>query len=271
MNLLIVLTIILSTCAVFEFKPQTLDDVANTPVVTVQVFYTPFSQSAIDFIRLNKKDNDKGIYALMVPKEGSETEVSYKVEVDFVPWGRNVRKVESDKLVYDCSNTESAEKDADCVGTRLHACMSHYTGNLHHNHHEFFMIVCTTQETDWVTAPLKNIAKCSNEVNDEPDDAFNLETCAKTDNVYLDEAISATNVIHMFEELNKDNDPLIYINGERNDDARTDLRTAVCRAFKKEERPEKECEGVSDGSATLYFNSMVLIVAIMGVLYNAWQ
>ncbi|CAG2179513.1 unnamed protein product, partial [Oppiella nova] len=236
MNLLIVLTIILSTCAVFEFKPQTLADDANTPVVRVQVFYTPFSQKAIDFIRLNKIDSDKGIYALMMPKEGSETEVKYKVEVDFVPWGRNVRKVEDNKLVYDCSNTENAEKDADCVGTRLHACMSHYTGNLHHNHHEFYMILCTTQEADWTTDPLKNIATCSNEVNDEPDDAFNLEICAKTDNdigrSFLDEAISATNVITMFEELNKDNDPLIYINGERNDDARTDLRTAVCRAFK---------------------------------------
>ncbi|CAG2182309.1 unnamed protein product, partial [Oppiella nova] len=85
-----------------------------------------------------------------------------------------------------------------------------------------------------------------------------------------------------------DNDPLIYINGERNDDARTDLRTAVCRAFKSEDRPVEECKGVSDvtttgptdstqqsttdGDAMVIANTLVLVlVAIIGVVITGMQ
>jgi len=272
MNLLIVLTIILSTCAVFEFKPQTLADEDNTPLVKVLVFYTPFSQKAIDFIKLNTKDKKEGIWDIMAPKDGTIDQIKYRIEVDYIPWGRNTRTLQADgTLKYDCS----AESDTDCLGERLHACIAHNNGVLHHNHHEFFMILCTAQKDDWKTNPLGNIANCARDVNDEIDDGFGLPECAAKDspdgNRYIDEAISATNVISIFEDItNADNEPLIYINGERNDAARTDLRTQVCRAFPSDQRPVEECKDVGDGSATLYFNSAVLIVAIVGVLYNAW-
>jgi len=291
MNLLIVLTIILSTCAVFEFKPQTLADEDNTPLVKVLVFYTPFSQKAIDFIKLNTKGQKEGIWDIMAPKDGTIDEIKYRIEVDYIPWGRNTRTLDANgALKYDCS----AESDTDCLGERLHACIAHNNGVLHHNHHEFFMILCTAQKDDWKTNPLSNIATCAKDVNDEVDDGFGLNECAAKDsadgNRYIDEAISATNVISIFEDItNADNDPLIYINGKRNDAARTDLRTQVCRAFPSDQRPAEECKDVSDttgstgstgstqqsttdGDAMVIANTLVLVlVAIIGVVITGMQ
>ncbi|CAG2165331.1 unnamed protein product, partial [Oppiella nova] len=201
----------------------------------VQVFYSPYSQKAIDFIKLNKQGSANGLYELMLPEVDGE--VQNKIEVDYIPWGmaKRDRDVDTGKFVYTCDDT-------DCVATRLHACIARNHVSLYHNHHEFYMILCTTDQDTWATDPLAQVEQCVNEVNDEVPDtetANALTACAANDNVegngYLDEVLAATD--GLYPELSAESDPLILINGVRNDKALINVRYEVCKAIAKDQRP----------------------------------
>ncbi|CAG2168706.1 unnamed protein product, partial [Oppiella nova] len=207
----------------------------DKPLAKVQVFYSPYSQAAIDFIKLNKQDNPDGLYELMLPE--IEGEVKNKIEVDYIPWGRATRDKGDTGFAYTCP-----DDDTDCIGTRLHACIARNHVSLYHNHHEFYMILCTTDQDTWKTNPLAQVVQCVNEVNDEVPDADTanaLTACAAKDNVegngYLDEVLAATD--GLYPEITPESDPLILINGVRNDKALTKLRYEVCKAIPKELRP----------------------------------
>ncbi|CAG2181850.1 unnamed protein product, partial [Oppiella nova] len=91
---------------------------------------------------------------------------------------------------------------------------------------------------------------CVNEVNDEvpdPDTANALTACAAKDNVegngYLDEVLAATD--GLYPEITPESDPLILINGVRNDKALTKVRYEVCKAIPRELRPAP-CSDVTE-------------------------
>ena len=83
------------------------------------------------------------------------------------------------------------------------ACIARNHVSLYHNHHEFYMILCTTDQDTWKTNPLAQVVQCVNEVNDEVPDADTanaLTACAAKDNVegngYLDEVLAATDGLY---------------------------------------------------------------------------
>ncbi|CAG2167658.1 unnamed protein product [Oppiella nova] len=167
-----------------------------TPVpsdtVKVQVYYSPLSQKSVDFIKLNTKDNNKGIYDLLTP--GTHGNAKYNIEFDYIPWGRATRVPDAQgKNVYTCP-----EGDTDCLGTRLHACIARNHVTQYENHHEFFMVLCTASGDNWKTNPLGDVITCARNVNDLLDDGPSLEMCAKNtnDNRYLDQTLAATDIVY---------------------------------------------------------------------------
>jgi len=270
MNLFISLAILLAVCSTLNANPQTLADTVEVPVVRVQVYYSPYSQKALDFMKMNLEANkDKGIWALMVPKkndDGTPGDVTYKVEVDFYPWGRaNRTTTDAGVVSYICD-------DKDCTATRLHACIARNHVPLKLNHHEFFMIVCTSNHASFKTEPLQTASPCVAAYPDVPDDGASLSLCASHNDVtlggngYLSEMMAVTDALHPVNVI-LDNDPIVFINGERNDDAITDLRTHVCRAISGD-RPA-ECDGVGGGAGTVYMHTLLLaLTMVIGVVYN---
>ncbi|CAG2178143.1 unnamed protein product, partial [Oppiella nova] len=213
-------------CSGVTGTPDTTDP---TPVpsdtVKVQVYYSPLSQKSVDFIKLNTKDNNKGIYDLLTP--GTHGNAKYNIEFDYIPWGRATRIPDAQgKNVYTCP-----EGDTDCLGTRLHACIARNHVTQYENHHEFFMVLCTATGANWKTNPLGDVITCARNVNDLLDDGPSLEMCAKNtnDNRYLDQTLAATDIV--YPAITDTSDPLVIINGVRNDKALTDLRTEVCNAY----------------------------------------
>ncbi|CAG2179768.1 unnamed protein product, partial [Oppiella nova] len=112
------------------------------------------------------------------------------------------------------------------------ACIARNHVSLYQNHHEFFMIYCTANQADWKTNPLGKVIECGNQYNDIPDDGVGLDLCANANvqsDPYLEEVIAATDTL--YPEFTSASDPLVIINGRVNNNANTQLKTEVCKAY----------------------------------------
>ena len=86
----------------------------DVPLVSVQVYYNPWSDAAINFIKSNAQGGATSIYDLMVP-DTITGRATGRFEVDFIPWGTSTRETVDGKVTYKC-----AEGDDNCQATRLH-------------------------------------------------------------------------------------------------------------------------------------------------------
>ncbi|XP_054153493.1 uncharacterized protein LOC128952173 [Oppia nitens] len=191
--------------------------------IKVEIYYSPYNQKAIDFVSAQNKDSPTGIYDLMLP---GATGIGPGLEVDYIPWGVSTATGVSPTLVFDCTD------DANCLAHKLHACLLRHHDTTINNHHEFLMVLCTTQHPDWKSDPNHAITHCAEEVNDIPDGGEQLVICAKDaalSGQYLDEMRVKT--LGLIPKLEEKDIPLIHVNGEPNTGAVANLKKVVCDLF----------------------------------------
>ncbi|CAG2110497.1 unnamed protein product, partial [Medioppia subpectinata] len=208
--------------------------------VRVQIYYSPLSTNAINLLRAHRDGQAGGIYAMVNAAATAPTTVKYTLDVDFIPWGTATRTVVQNKFAYQCQNN-----DAECKGTRLHACIARGRISQYTTFNKYTMVMCTTAGTDWATNPLANLETCATSTNQIEGDGPLLTTCAADASVdgngYLDETMGATIA------LNHDmTEPVIVINGMVNTAAVANLKNQVCLAIDAANRPATECAGIVD-------------------------
>ncbi|CAG2107395.1 unnamed protein product, partial [Medioppia subpectinata] len=142
------------------------------------------------------------------------TTVKFTLEVDFIPW----------------------------------ACISRGQYN---NIDKYTMITCTADQDDWLTKPWNRVNSCANSSDQAVGDR--LKSCAgpgANGNSCMEETIGAYNAINSWHNiilyiLSYSLAPMVVINGVVNTAAVDDLKTQVCLAIPKTNRPI-DCANVTD-------------------------